>query len=417
MSIRIDPDRLLTDLETLRSFGRKGTGVIRPAFSDADIAARIWLSERFADAGLVSHLDCFGNLFGLPTGDHPCFLVGSHSDSQPEGGWLDGSYGVVAGLELARASRENGGPEVAVVSFQDEEGRFAPLGGSGFWVNQTLPEQVDDLRDVDGVTLAQARAAMAGLQISPPVDPGRFRAFIELHIEQGPVLDGAGEQLGVVESIVGIRSERFVFTGQQNHAGTTPMHLRRDAFQGLVAFTTLANHKLDAVIDSRTVWTIGRVALHPNAASIVPGRVDFTVQWRDGDEERLEVMTEIFRGVATNVAAERGLGFSRSEFVRIPPHRCDPGLVAALSDAAELVAPGRWRRMPSGALHDAANLARRMPVAMLFVPSIKGISHSFDEDTDRHYLVRGVEALARAVAYVASLERGATGNGGPHFSG
>ena len=398
MTIRINPNRLLADLDALRHFGKRETGVVRPAYSEADIAARRWLMQRFRDAGLVPVLDWFGNLFGMPEGEQSCILVGSHSDSQPEGGWLDGAYGVVAGLELARACRESGGPNIAVVSFQDEEGRFAPLSGSGFWVNRTSLDEAGGLRDADGITLAHARKVMNGLPLCPPVDPGRFRAFFELHIEQGPVLEGAREQLGVVESIVGIRSERFAFLGQQNHAGTTPMHLRRDAFQGLVEFTALANKRLMSIVDPRTVWTIGRVVLHPNATSIVPGRVDFTVQWRDGDEARLELMTEIFRETANEVAETQLLGFERKDYVAISPRQCDTSLVEALASAADKVAPGRWRRMPSGALHDAANVALLMPMAMLFVPSINGISHSFSEDTDRGDLVLGVKAMAQAIA-------------------
>lgn len=402
MKIEIKADRLLADLDFLRNFGKQESGVVRPAYSEADVAARRWLMQRFRDAGLIPVMDWFGNLFGLPAGDQPCLLVGSHSDSQPEGGWLDGAYGVVAGLELARACRESNGPNIAVVSFQDEEGRFAPLGGSGFWVHRTPLEEADALSDSEGVTLAQARKEMNSLPLSSPVDPNRFHAFIELHIEQGPVLDKAHEHLGIVESIVGIRSERFVFEGEQNHAGTTPMHLRRDAFQGLVAFAALANERLAPTVDPRTVWTIGRVVLHPNASSIVPGRAEFTVQWRDGDDARLELMTEIFRNTAKEVAETRSLSLTLSNFVALPPRQCDNSLVAALASAADKVAPGRWRRMPSGALHDAANVALLMPMAMLFVPSINGISHSLSENTHRDDLVLGVRALAQAIT---ELER------------
>ncbi|MDN2565529.1 hydantoinase/carbamoylase family amidase [Aquibium sp. A9E412] len=399
-AIAISPERLLADLDTLRGIGRRGTGVVRPAFSPADLEARGWLAGRMREAGLAVAVDRMGNLFGLPPGDAPCLLVGSHSDSQPEGGWLDGAYGVIAGLEIARASLEGGGPPVAVVSFQDEEGRFCPLAGSRVWSGRMPLAEAEALVDLDGVRLADLDRLPPGIDAPAAVPHGRFRAFLEMHIEQGPVLDRSGERIGVVENIFGICGERLSFTGEQNHAGTTPMALRRDAFQGLARFATLLDARFTALAVPSTVWTIGHVAVHPNAVSIVPGRVDFSVQWRDADAARLAAMTQAMRETADAVAAERDLTLERSGFVTIPPSRCEPSLVAALADAAEALAPGAWRRMPSGALHDAANVSTLMPMAMLFVPSIGGISHSFDEDTDRADLVLGARVLARAVAAI-----------------
>ena len=234
--IPVNPDRFLQDLHTLRGFGAAGLGkgVVRPAFSEADIAARKWLAARFAEAGLTPHFDPVGNLFGLAEG--PSLLMGSHSDSQPEGGWLDGALGVIAALEVARAARDSGGPPVSVVSFQDEEGRFGVTTGSAIW-SGTLPlAEADALVDHAGISFAAERAKLADLS-GDFVDPGRFTGFLELHIEQGPTLDSTGGQIGVVTDIVGIRDMRITFNGQQNHAGTTPMHLRRDAFQALAAFT------------------------------------------------------------------------------------------------------------------------------------------------------------------------------------
>lgn len=398
--IRIDPDRLLADLDTLRTFGQCETGVVRPAYSDAELAARKWLAGRMTEAGLEVAVDPIGNLFGLPDTDRPCLLVGSHSDSQPEGGWLDGAYGVIAGLEVARASKESGGPPVAVVSFQDEEGRFNTLAGSSVWAGQMSVAEARTLTDDTGLSLGEACRQPEGFPAPAEVSPERFRAFLEIHIEQGPVLDTSGEKIGVVENIVGIRSERLRFTGQQNHAGTTPMHLRRDAVQGFVRYAERLNARFAEVVTPATVWTIGHVAVHPNASSIVPGRIDFTVQWRDAELKRLDAMTEIVRRTGEEVAAEMGLELERSGYATIPPSACDPGLLDILAEAAEATAPGLWRRMPSGALHDAANAAQRMPMAMLFVPSKGGISHSFEEDTDRADLVLGAQALAHAAARV-----------------
>ncbi|NNE24533.1 MAG: hydantoinase/carbamoylase family amidase [Rhizobiales bacterium] len=398
--ITIDPDRLIEDLNTLRSFGACGNGVVRPAFSQADIAARRWLQGQMEAAGLTVQIDPVGNVFGLPPGDETCLLIGSHSDSQPEGGWLDGAYGVIAGLEVARAAAEAGGPPIAVVSFQDEEGRFGPLTGSRVWSKALSLADADKLTDTSGQSLADARGGAPEFCGSSFVSPDRFCGFIEPHIEQGPDLDAHDQTIGVVDGIVGIRSEFYRFKGQQNHAGTTPMALRRDAFQGLARFTNDINRQFADIVTPATVWTIGHAVLHPNAVSIIPGCVDFSVQWRDADDARLDRMTEIIRETGVRVAEGSGLEFERSAFASISPTRTDQRLMERIAAGAQQKAPGKWRHMPSGALHDAANVARLMPVAMLFVPSINGISHDFAEDTAVEDLIVGAEVLAGSVCEV-----------------
>ncbi|SEL55839.1 N-carbamoyl-L-amino-acid hydrolase [Roseovarius azorensis] len=398
----INPERFLADLHRLRQFGVAGVGkgVIRPAFSAADIAARDWLAERMTEAGLAPHFDPVGNLFGMAEGQS--LLVGSHSDSQPEGGWLDGALGVIAGLEIARAARDAGAPRVSVVSFQDEEGRFGVTTGSAIWSGGLSLDVADRQTDRDGVTFADARAAMAHIA-KGFVDPARFTGFLEMHIEQGPWLDQAGEAVGVVTDIVGIRDMRITFDGEQNHAGTTPMHLRRDAFQGLARFNSLINERFRNVVTPRTVWTIGHVRLHPDAHSIVPGQAVFSMQWRDGDGDRLRRMEQIIRATAEEVAAQMGLGVGFGDMLGLEPVPMAARLRDALCESAEEIAPGRWRRMQSGALHDATNVSRLMPAAMLFVPSIDGISHAFAEDTGEDDLVTGLRVLAGAAARVVRV--------------
>ncbi|EEE37357.1 N-carbamoyl-L-amino acid amidohydrolase [Rhodobacteraceae bacterium KLH11] len=391
-SMAIDSTRFLEDLHKLRSFGASGVGkgVIRPAYSAADIAARQWLAERMAAAGLTPHFDPVGNLFGLAEG--ASLLMGSHSDSQPEGGWLDGALGVIAALEIARSSDR----PISVVSFQDEEGRFGVTTGSAIWSGGLALDQADALTDASGIRFDAARASMADLA-QGFVDPTRFKGFIEMHIEQGPTLDAEGEQIGVVTDIVGIRDMAITFLGQQNHAGTTPMHLRRDAFQALALFNARLNDRFRNVVTPQTVWTIGRVDLHPNASSIVPGRVRFSMQWRDGEPDRLLRMEEIIRTTAQEVATEQEMTLEYGPMLGLEPVAMDPAIRAALEHGAQSVAPGKWRRMPSGALHDATNVARLMPVAMLFTPSINGISHDFAEDTAESDLIAGLEVLDHAV--------------------
>lgn len=389
----LNPSRFLSDLHHLRSFGAHGSGVIRPAYSEPDIAARDWLAGRMAEAGLDVRFDAMGNLFGLAAG--PSLLLGSHSDTQPTGGWLDGALGVIAALEVARASRETAGAAISVVSFQDEEGRFGGTTGSAVWSGQLPLAEADIVRDTDGVTLAQARRVL-GDRVGNDAEPAQFTGFIELHIEQGPTLDTAGDQIGVVTDMVGYRELMITLTGQQNHAGTTPMALRRDAFQGLSAFNGLLNDRLRNVVTPQTVWTIGHVAVAPNASSIVPGQVRFSMQWRDASADRLARMRSIIETTLADVATGMGLSLDIGPLLGLEPVAMNPTLRTRLEIAAEAVAPGRWRRMPSGALHDASNVARLMPVAMLFVPSIGGISHAFEEDTHEQDLVAGLRVLAQA---------------------
>lgn len=399
--MQIDGARFLADLHRLRSFGAAGVGkgVVRPAYSSPDVAARRWLAEQMKDLGLRVEIDAMGNLFGLAEGQS--ILLGSHSDSQPEGGWLDGALGVIAALEVARAAKEAGGPAVSVVSFQDEEGRFGVTTGSAVWSGQLSLPDADGLKDDAGIALGDARKAMKDM-VTAEVGHDRFTGFIEMHIEQGPTLDTSGEKIGVVTDIVGIRDMKITFEGQQNHAGTTPMHLRRDAFQAVAAFNALLNDRLRNVVTPQTVWTIGHVSLHPNASSIVPGRAVFSMQWRDAETDRLGRMEAIIRETAVEVAEARGIALSYGTLLGLEPVAMDARLRAALEAGAQAVAPDNWRKMPSGALHDATNVARLLPVAMLFVPSVGGLSHTFEEDTAEDDLVVGVQVLAQAVATLGS---------------
>jgi N-carbamoyl-L-amino-acid hydrolase len=398
-----DIDRFLDDLKTLRRFGGDiaTKGVRRPAFSDADLEARAWLAERFEAAGLEARMDPVGNLFGIAPGAGQSLLMGSHSDTQPEGGWLDGALGVVAALEVARTARDQGGPPVSVVSFQDEEGRFGALTGSSVWSGKLTLGDADGLVATDGTRFDTARQAVAD-RATGFVDHDRFSGFLETHIEQGPILDAAGEAVGVVTGIVGLRQVFVTVTGQQNHAGTTPMGQRADAFAAAARVSALLPERFANIVTPQSVWTIGHISLHPNAPSIVPGRAEFTLQWRDIDDDRLDRMEAAINVLLDEIAASSGCAIEavrlRQDLTPVP---MDATLQRVLAEAAESVAPGRWRSMPSGALHDASNLSGVMPVAMLFVPSIGGISHDFAEDTAEDDLATGVRVLCEAVARLA----------------
>lgn len=394
--LQVNPERFLKTLHQLREFGAAGVGkgVVRPAYSPQDIAARDWIAQQIRSAGLDARFDPVGNLFGLAT--DKSLLLGSHTDSQPEGGWLDGALGVMAALEIARASKEQGGPPVSVVNFQDEEGRFGVTTGSAVWSGQLSLESADQLVDRSGISFSDVRKTL-GDRCGDFIDPRHFNGFVEMHIEQGPSLDRAWQKIGVVTDIVGIRDLNITFCGAQNHAGTTPMDARQDAFQALAKFNQLLNERFRNIVTPQTVWTIGHVALHPNAASIVPGKVMFSMQWRDGDAHRLLQMENVVRDTASDIARDQNMALSFGVMRGLDPVAMDEKLQQALQTSAGEIAPNAWRSMVSGALHDATNVAALMPTAMLFVPSINGISHDFCEDTSEDDLVVGLRVLARAV--------------------
>lgn len=402
---RIDPARLLSDLRHLRSIGAQGKGVVRPAFSAADMEARRWLKKRYEDAGLEAAIDGVGNVLGRSRHPGKALLLGSHSDTQPTGGWLDGALGVIYALEVVRALAEDGATRalpVDAVSFQDEESRFVGCLGSRSLTGALTPDMEQGALDNQGVTLAEAIRA-AGLADAPRLRLARERyaGFVEAHIEQGPDLEDSGRKIGVVSGIVGLRGIRFVFRGQQNHAGTTMMARRRDAAAALYELAYRINQEFPKAAGERTVWTMGRLRVEPNAASIVPGYADLDLQFRDAAEAPLDAFENI---VARLVAEMNARGGVRIEAVPartpIPPTRMDAGLQAHLEAAAERHAPGKWQRMPSGAFHDAGFVSASMPAAMLFIPSIDGISHDFAEDSRDEDIVLGCQVLADAAAAI-----------------
>ena len=394
--IKVNIERFMSDLNELQCIGASGIGkgVVRTAFSDTDIKAREWLCTKFSEIGLVPYIDPVGNTFGLAK--EQSVLIGSHTDTQPEGGWLDGSLGVICGLELACAAVEAGQPQISIVSFQDEEGRFGVTTGSAIWSGTLSLGHADMLTDAEGITFLEARRRMRN-RSEAFLDPTMFNGFIECHIEQGPWLHEAGYKIGVVTDIVGIRDCTISFTGQQNHAGTTPMHRRKDAFQALTAFPQKINERFQNVVVPSTVWTIGHVEVHPNAHSVIPGRCTFSMQWRDEKQDRLCRMESIIRETADEIASAMDMEVAFGPILGIEPTAMDTGMQDILVTAANDECPAKWRKMSSGALHDAANLSKILPTAMLFVPSIDGVSHDFSEDTAEVDLIAGLRVLARAV--------------------
>ncbi len=386
-----DTDRFLADLHALRRIGAFKTGVHRPTYSPQDMESRHWLMQHMVAAGLKPEMDGIGNVLGRHPGRGPKLLSGSHIESQNEAGWLDGALGVMGGLALARA-----GLPVDVIAFADEEGHYGSFIGSRSFTGLLEEAEMDQLSNrYHDKPLRQAleEAELAGLP-RMRMEPGRYKGFVEMHIEQGTVLEGAGEQIGVVTGIVAIWQYRITITGQQDHAGGTTMAERRDAGLAAVRLLAAVDAEFPRHCGERTVWTTGRIALSPGAASIIPGRAEVLFQFRDISPAVLERLDGVLRRLVQDSNRRERCTAVLEVMSQSAPAPCDPAWQDALAAAAESLAPGRWRRMPSGAGHDAQYMARQMPSAMLFVPSIGGISHHWAEDTAPEDLAMGVRVLA-----------------------
>lgn len=404
----INGDRLLADLRAFSTIGgRPDGGLDRLAWSPADLEGRRWFARRMREAGLEVWTDQACNVFGhAPSGRGPWLLLGSHGDSVPRGGRLDGAYGVVAALEVVRVLLESKDPladRVEAVSFADEEGvRFGEgLLGSAALAGEINVERLRGKRDWQGVPVADVLRE-AGVDLERMVDARRHLpdvwAYLELHIEQGPRMEEAGTDLGVVTGIVGVHREHVTITGEQNHAGTTPFRLRHDA--GRAAARTIAGlRELVQEVDAEAVANVGVIEFFPGGINVVPGRAEFDLEVRHLDAAVVSRIVTAFRERLEARCSEegcRGLVELRSS---IPPARMDERLMAALERACARLDrnPGR---LVSGAGHDAQGMARHVPAGMLFVPSKRGISHAPEEDTSDEHLMLGARALLAGVREV-----------------
>jgi beta-ureidopropionase / N-carbamoyl-L-amino-acid hydrolase len=408
---RINAERLLKDLRDLRAIGTVKNGVVRPAFSDTDMEARRWLKQRYEEAGLDATLDGVGNVLGRSRKNGPALIIGSHSDTQPEGGWLDGALGVIYGLEIARACTED--PDTAdlaidAVSWQDEESNFLGCLGSRSWCGTLDPNDEGAATGRDGETLADALDRV-GLSDVPRlrVEEGRYAGYLEAHIEQGNYLEDADEQIGVVTAIVGIRGMSIVFSGEQNHAGTTTMARRKDAATAMFEMAHRINLEFPKIANERTVWTMGNAVIEPGATSIVPGRAELSLQFRDQDEALLDQLAGLVETIGAEIDGRGRIAVDvRSSRTPIKPSDMNLGFQNHIDRAAERTSPGRWRRMPSAAGHDPMVIHEKLPCAMLFIPSIDGISHDFAEDSHDADIVAGCQVLADAAASILQEVQG-----------
>ena len=393
----VDGARVLADLNALRGIGAYKTGVHKPTFSEPHLRSLQWLAQQFPEAGLAATIDGIGNVLGTSAKPGPKLLAGSHLESQNFAGWLDGPLGVVYALEAARVINPDPGTigAVEVASWCDEEGHFGHFLGSRSYVGRVTEDEIDAARDrTSGTTMRQALndGGLAG-RPRASAERGRHIGYLEAHIEQGETLESGNLKIGVVTSIVGIWQYRITFTGEQNHAGTTRMAVRKDAGLALARFCVAIDDRFPAPCGPRTVWTTGRITLDPGAPSIIPGAAEMLFQIRDEDPDVIAHLEDCLRAMAADVAAQGRCSAAVERIRTGAPAMMYAAFQEAIEAASLAFAGGESLRMPSGAGHDAQILATIMPAGMLFVPSIGGVSHHWAENTADADIVTGAEVF------------------------
>lgn len=392
--------RVLADLNALRALGAYKTGVHKPTFSEPHKQSLDWLVRKLPGAGLAPTIDGIGNVFGTSTKPGSKLLAGSHLESQNYAGWLDGPLGVVYALEAARVLNIDPSVKgaVEVAAWCDEEGHFGSFLGSRSYIGQVTEADIDAARDRTGGRTMRDALGDTGLagRARITAEPGRHVGYLEAHIEQGDTLESGQLAIGVVTSIVGIWQYRIDFTGEQNHAGTTRMAVRKDAGLALAKFCVAIDQRFPTACGPRTVWTTGRITLDPGAPSIIPGGAEMLFQIRDDDPSVIVRLEELLRIMADEVNANGPCTVTVEKIRTGAPAMMNAGFQDAIDAASKAFAGGRSIRMPSGAGHDAQILATIMPAGMLFVPSIGGISHHWTENTADADIVTGAQVFVDA---------------------
>jgi N-carbamoyl-L-amino-acid hydrolase len=415
-NLRIDLDRLLGRIMRLGEVGAlPGGGVKRLALSDEDKGGRDLVSKWMRDLGLTVSVDQIGNVWGIRAGeeDLPPVMMGSHIDTVATGGLYDGTLGVLAGLEVIETLNDAGlrtRHPLAVGFFTNEEGaRFPPdMMGSGVHQGALDLEEMLAVVGIDGKTVG---AELAQIGYAGSVPPGALQpaCFLEIHIEQGPVLEEEGTDIGAVTGVQGISWTEFTVRGVSNHAGTTPMRLRHDA--GIVATRIAVEAR--AIADDfgpPQVATVGVVELSPGLVNVVPQRATLTVDLRNTDEALLQKAEQRLQNAARQFATDEGCKLESRTLARFAPVDFDPATVDLIEDAAKALGC-RVKRMPSGAGHDAQMFAPNCPTAMVFVPSKDGLSHNVKEYTSPEEIGAGVNVLLLAVLAKADVLKNDSGPG------
>ena len=408
MDLHIDGEQLQRDLEALAQFGRSPSGGwTRTALSVADADARGYVAHRLRTLGLDIRHDEVGNLRARRPGrtpDAPVVMTGSHLDTVPSGGYLDGPLGVVGALcaveAIARAKLTTQRP-IEIVVFVGEEGSRFPRGtiGSAAVAGDLLVDEILALRDADGIGFSEALATYrdTGPPLPARMAPGTLHAFIELHIEQGGVLEAAGVPIGAVTAIAGLVQHAVSFLGDANHAGATPMALRRDALCAAAEWL-LGLERAAHEIGPGAVATVGKLVVSPGGKNIIPGRVDAICDLRASDGALLDALDAQVRALLSSTRP--GIQVELRPLQRVEPGPMDERIVAAIEHAAEQTGR-RSHRMVSGAIHDALHMAHLGPSSMIFVPSLAGKSHCPEEASRSDDLITGTLVLAHTLADLA----------------
>jgi N-carbamoyl-L-amino-acid hydrolase len=398
--LRVNGARLNGWLAKFDSIGRTATGINRVAYSDADLAGRAFTLDLFREAGLNPRIDTAGNILGRLDGTDRSLkpiLIGSHVDSVTDGGNFDGPLGSFGAIEVARSLREQNvrlRHPLEVVVWTNEEGGTV---GSRSAIGNITPADLDKVAR-SGKTIREGIGIVGGnvAKLSEAErKKGDVACYMELHIEQGGLLEKAGLQIGVVEGIVGLRWFEVTVTGFANHAGTTPMDQRQDAMLAAAKFAVAINEAVRSV-PGRTVATIGRMVVSPNTTNVIAGQVVFTVDLRDLDSAKITHFTDRFTQLGQEIGTATRTTFDIKQNVDTAPAISDPQVMAWIDGAATALGFTR-QRMPSGAGHDAQEMSRIAPMAMIFVPSVGGISHSPKEFTKPEDCVNGADVLLNAV--------------------
>ena len=398
--LRVNGARLNGWLAKFDSVGRTPTGINRVAYSDADLAGRAFTLDLFREAGLNPRLDTAGNILGRLDGTDRTLkpiLIGSHVDSVTDGGNFDGPLGSFGAIEVARSLREQNvrlRHPLEVVVWTNEEGGTV---GSRSAIGRITSADLEKVAR-SGKTIREGIGIVGGNveRLSEAVrQKGDLACYMELHIEQGGLLEKAGLQIGVVEGIVGLRWFEVTITGFANHAGTTPMDQRQDAMLAAAKFAVAVNEAVRSV-PGRTVATIGRMVVSPNTTNVIPGQVVLTVDLRDLDSAKIAHFTDRFGQLGQEIGTATKTTFDIKQSVDTAPAISDPQVMAWIDGAAAALGFTR-QRMPSGAGHDAQEMSRIAPMAMIFVPSVGGISHSPKEFTKPQDVVNGADVLLNAV--------------------
>jgi N-carbamoyl-L-amino-acid hydrolase len=409
-AVRVNGDRLVHRLDQLgRIGGIDGGGCARLALTDADREGRDLVVTWMRDLGLDIRIDAVGNVIATRAGDAPPgheapVMCGSHIDTVATGGIYDGNLGVLAGLEVMETLAEAGvvtKRPLAVAFFTDEEGaRFAPdMLGSLSYVGGLAVDVAHDIVAIDGARLGDELARIGYLGPAPCPGPSPH-AYVELHIEQGPVLEAAGEVIGAVTGVQGISWQELTIVGQANHAGTTPMSYRHDAGYVAASIATFVR-RLAEEMGGHQVGTVGKIDLHPNLVNVVAARAVMTVDLRNTNEARLQEAERRLSEFLRQLAAREGVEITGRHLARFEPVDFDDGIITLVEDTARRLGHAA-RRLPAGAGHDAQMLARVCPAGMIFVPSAGGISHNPTEYTDPEHLTAGADILLQMLVHLAN---------------